>query len=323
MPEIIEWHRDLQDQGLVLIGVHTERKGETMAEYVEEAGVDFPVCIDSGDRTVAAYGVDSFPDYCLIDRAGVLRVADLANADLDRAVKVLLDEPVPAEPRVGAELAREWPGGRFDYVMGGEDRGSWSMRNRLQDSEELGRVLHLQDTMNVRVGAEPLIAEYDLTCRPGTRLQPLAFESKTTLPNGEEMRIEARFGPDGVSGTRNGEEFSVELPADVVVDFAMLRLVTRMPFEPGRAWSFDVFDASQLELETGHRLLCRGTADVTVGGEQVLAWRFDQIHEDLPVATYRVSPERTLVKLELFGDQELVLAERFPPAEAPTGGAGD
>ena len=41
------------------------------------------------------------------------------------------------------------------------------------------------------------------------------------------------------------------------------------------------------------------------------------------MATYRVSPERTLVKLELFGDQELVLAERFPPAEAPTGGAGD
>ena len=39
-----------------------------------------------------AFAVDSFPDYYLIDRKGKLRVADLANSDLDRAIEILLKE---------------------------------------------------------------------------------------------------------------------------------------------------------------------------------------------------------------------------------------
>ena len=39
-----------------------------------------------------AFAVDSYPDYYLIDRNGNVRVADLANGDLDRAVEILLKE---------------------------------------------------------------------------------------------------------------------------------------------------------------------------------------------------------------------------------------
>ena len=38
------------------------------------------------------YRVDSYPDYYLIDRKGILRYADIANAEIDRAIKKLLKE---------------------------------------------------------------------------------------------------------------------------------------------------------------------------------------------------------------------------------------
>jgi hypothetical protein len=81
-----------KDQGLVLIGVHTQNGGENMSAYVEEQGIDWPVAVDAEGKTVDLFAVDSFPDYYLIDRAGNLRVADLQNGDLDRAVQVLLSE---------------------------------------------------------------------------------------------------------------------------------------------------------------------------------------------------------------------------------------
>ena len=81
-----------------------------MAAYVEDSGIEFPVCLDAEAETNSAYLVDGYPDYYLIDRAGDLRVADLANKDLDRAIEVLLKEEPPAPqppPVVGLELVRE------------------------------------------------------------------------------------------------------------------------------------------------------------------------------------------------------------------------
>ncbi|MFT5200449.1 MAG: hypothetical protein ACI87O_003128 [Planctomycetota bacterium] len=80
------------DQGLVIIGVHSKKGGEDMAKVAEKSAIPYPLAIDSSGATVRTYGADSFPDYYLIDRAGNLRVADLANGDLERAVKLLLAE---------------------------------------------------------------------------------------------------------------------------------------------------------------------------------------------------------------------------------------
>jgi len=48
------------------------------------------VAVDAG--TNAAYRANSFPDYYLIDRSGVLRWADIANADVEKAIRILLKE---------------------------------------------------------------------------------------------------------------------------------------------------------------------------------------------------------------------------------------
>ena len=74
-----------------------------MPAYVEEQGIGYPVAIDIEEKTVSAYAVDSYPDYYLIDRAGKLRFADLANKELDSAVEMLLAEPAPADLESGAE----------------------------------------------------------------------------------------------------------------------------------------------------------------------------------------------------------------------------
>ncbi|MCB9834262.1 MAG: TlpA family protein disulfide reductase [Planctomycetes bacterium] len=92
MPKLLELRDRYQDQGLVLIGIHTQNGADEMAGFVAEAKIDYPVAADREGKTVAAFAVDSFPDYYVIDRSGKLRFADLANAELERAVKFLLAE---------------------------------------------------------------------------------------------------------------------------------------------------------------------------------------------------------------------------------------
>ncbi len=92
MPHLKELYAKHKDDGLVVISVHTTNQGEKMAEYVQEEALPWPVAVDVEKKTVTAFKVDSYPDYYVIDRAGNLRVADLANTELDRVVEALLKE---------------------------------------------------------------------------------------------------------------------------------------------------------------------------------------------------------------------------------------
>ncbi len=95
VPKLKELYHKHRDDGLVIIGIHTARQADKMAEFVAEQNIDWPVAADVDGKTVRAFLVDSYPDYYLIDRSGKLRVADLVNGDLERAVKLLLAEPPP------------------------------------------------------------------------------------------------------------------------------------------------------------------------------------------------------------------------------------
>jgi thiol-disulfide isomerase/thioredoxin len=88
LKKLAEQHKD----GLVLVGIHTTRQGGKMADYLKAEALAWPVAIDKYGDTVKAFAADDFPAYYLIDRQGNLRVADLAEADLERAVGVLLKE---------------------------------------------------------------------------------------------------------------------------------------------------------------------------------------------------------------------------------------
>lgn len=96
MPKLKKLHDQYKDKGLVIIGVHTTKDGEKMAEYAKEAGLAWPTAVDANGQTVNAFHVDAFPAYYLIDRDGKLRVADLVGADLESAIEILLQEKVAA-----------------------------------------------------------------------------------------------------------------------------------------------------------------------------------------------------------------------------------
>ena len=91
MPHLIELHNKYKDQ-VVLIGVHSKNGGDKMAAYVKDQKIPYPVAHDSNGETIKAFNGDSYPDYFVIDKKGILRVADLANAELDRAIEAMLKE---------------------------------------------------------------------------------------------------------------------------------------------------------------------------------------------------------------------------------------
>ena len=99
MPHLKELHAKYESKGLVLIGVHTTRGAEKMKAFAEEKKITYPIAADVGEKTVSGFRVDSFPDYYVIDRAGKLRFADLANAEVDRAIELLLKEKAPADQK--------------------------------------------------------------------------------------------------------------------------------------------------------------------------------------------------------------------------------
>lgn len=103
MPHLKELAAKNQDRGLVVIGVHTQGGGDKMQGFVEEQGIGYPVALDTDGETVKAFAVDSYPDYYLVDRSGKLRFADLANAEVDRAVETLLAEKAEPAAKPDAE----------------------------------------------------------------------------------------------------------------------------------------------------------------------------------------------------------------------------
>jgi thiol-disulfide isomerase/thioredoxin len=95
IPHTNELMEKYADQGVVIIGVCAKRGAEKMADTVKQRGIKYPVAEDTG--TIAAYKANSYPDYYIIDRNGVLRWADIANRDVEKAIKILLEEKDKAE----------------------------------------------------------------------------------------------------------------------------------------------------------------------------------------------------------------------------------
>lgn len=101
MPHLNKLHEKYKDKGLVIIGVHSKAASEKMADFAKKNGIKYPIVVDDGDKTRRKYAVDSNPDYYIIDRAGILRVADLANSELDRVIVAMLAEKAPGKKKSG------------------------------------------------------------------------------------------------------------------------------------------------------------------------------------------------------------------------------
>lgn len=64
---------------------------------MKEKEINYLVALDKSDdgrkgKTIGKYRVDSFPGYYFIDKKGILRYADAANASAEDAIQELLAE---------------------------------------------------------------------------------------------------------------------------------------------------------------------------------------------------------------------------------------
>jgi thiol-disulfide isomerase/thioredoxin len=92
VPKINELHEKFKSKGLVIVAVHSDPNTEKGKSAITETSMAYPVAFDTKGALMKALGCDSYPDYVLIDRKGIIRAVDVANADVPRAVEALVNE---------------------------------------------------------------------------------------------------------------------------------------------------------------------------------------------------------------------------------------
>jgi thiol-disulfide isomerase/thioredoxin len=92
LPEIRRLYDAYADRGLVVIGLHSTRNAEKAADFAKVNRLKWSIALDDEDQTKTAYGVQSWPSCYLIDRRGVLRMADIFDGDREAAIQALLSE---------------------------------------------------------------------------------------------------------------------------------------------------------------------------------------------------------------------------------------
>ena len=90
IPKMNDLARKYADKGVVFIGVCRADGAEKMRDIVDSKKIAYPVCVDSKGEINAAYVVDSYPDYYIIDREGRVRGADVNSTSIEGALDELL-----------------------------------------------------------------------------------------------------------------------------------------------------------------------------------------------------------------------------------------
>jgi len=96
IPHNNELLKKYKDQGLVIVGVCTSKKGqEKMEETVKARGIEYPTAQDAELHSQATWHVHYYPTYAIVDRKGIVRIIGLQPPHVEEVVKKLLDEPAP------------------------------------------------------------------------------------------------------------------------------------------------------------------------------------------------------------------------------------
>ncbi len=100
LPYVTSWYEKYQDQGLVVIGVHTpefafEHKKENVAEAIKKYKITYPVAQDNDYATWQAYSNRYWPAHYLIDAKGNIRRTHFGEGgyeETEMAIQALLKE---------------------------------------------------------------------------------------------------------------------------------------------------------------------------------------------------------------------------------------
>lgn len=88
IPRIRDLAAKYADQGLVVIGIHTQASKQDLPSFLTQNNVPYLIAVDYDNRTAEAYRVTGYPMIALVDRKGILRAVD--PLDLEKEVTGLL-----------------------------------------------------------------------------------------------------------------------------------------------------------------------------------------------------------------------------------------
>lgn len=83
-------YRSNKSQGLVLLGVHSDKNAASGLKIAKQKKITYPVVQDIGNKTNDAYKIQGYPTVIVVDKKGIVRF--VYPKDLDKVVKQLLKE---------------------------------------------------------------------------------------------------------------------------------------------------------------------------------------------------------------------------------------
>lgn len=189
------------------------------------------------------------------------------------------DDPQPptklADVQLNLRSLADW--GRHQYTFQAEAPGGRSIagRGRVVLSTEVrdGKVI-LTDEVKVTYRGESMQLNIVHECRLDNYLSPIRIESKGT--GDDEFGTFVATFRDGAATVVSDEGTSVvKVPEDTVAYLALLRLVTLLPREPGRVYTFDHWlESSEMLLKHDYRIECVGYDSVAHGEKKFRCAKF-------------------------------------------------
>jgi thiol-disulfide isomerase/thioredoxin len=96
IPHNNELLKKYKEQGLVVIGVCTDKEGqENFLTNAKQHYIQYPAARDPELKTAKAWAVHYYPTYGIVDRKGIVRVVGLTPNHVEGVIKKLLAEPAP------------------------------------------------------------------------------------------------------------------------------------------------------------------------------------------------------------------------------------
>jgi thiol-disulfide isomerase/thioredoxin len=93
IPHNNELLKKYKDQGLVIVGVCTSKRGqEKMDQTVKDKEIGYPSARDPQLASEKAWEVHYYPTYAIVDRKGTVRIIGLKPDHVEQVVKKLLAE---------------------------------------------------------------------------------------------------------------------------------------------------------------------------------------------------------------------------------------
>jgi peroxiredoxin len=92
LPELDAYEAEMGGR-VVVLGIDSGESADTVAPFVRQHGLRFPILLDEGRAISAAYGVTGLPTSLIVDRAGIVRervIGPMTRDTLARRVERLL-----------------------------------------------------------------------------------------------------------------------------------------------------------------------------------------------------------------------------------------